>query len=968
MKQLSYLITLWMRAWVSVRFAFKRLMTQPFLALASVAGLMIASAFILSIPLYADATYFRLLREELLAKREADLNQKPIDFAPLSFTFELKAVGRNSPQWRDVTELDTYLTKDALNALNLPVLGVVRRFATGGFSMYPPRDPNNPGKQYEMGSANLVFITPLNKIVDVVDGSYPPPFDSVMQLGDPIPVMASETMAEKQGVQLGDIYYLRQDRVQIPVEIVGIWRAKDPKAVYWDVLPELWLFVDENAYTQYVSQQIADELGNAHWSMTLSGSSLHAADVEALQKRIQLVEKHTLTLMPKLKMTASPLEALTNYQKNAPSLTYLLYAFSVPIMGLIVAFIGLVAGLFVGQQRGEMAILRSRGSSAAQVVSMALTQGILLGVVSLAGGVALGSWIAYIIGSARSFLDFTARAGLRIVVTPDVMAIGVLGIGLLLFVQVLLPSIGAAENTIVSYKKERARSFNTPWWQRYWIDVLLLLPAGYGLWQLQQQSQVVADATTEIPDPLQNPLLLLVPALGIFAVALFTLRLVPYIMSFLGWILRPTKSVGLMMASRYLARTPAFYTAPLILLVLTLGLSSFTASLARTLDGQLEKQMHYQAGGDLNLLEIGTTFSEDGTVFTFDPVEEHLRLPGVTGATRVGRYKATAVISGGAVEGSFIGIDRGTFAKVAYWQPDFASQPLAQLISLLSSNPQGVLIPQKLLTERKLKVGDMITIGIQTGTSGESVAMKTPILGTFSLFPTWYPDNGPVFVGDLEEFYIQAGGEYPHEVWLTTEPNVDHEWLVYAVRGYSIVLDQEADQSKLVQDGLNTQVKDWVSADLNIRKEQRRPERQGLFGLLSVGFVASALLTVLGFLLYALFSFRRRFIEMGMLRAVGLSIRQMLSLLASELALLVLIGIGAGTLVGVFASTLFVPFLQIGASSQAHFPPFQIEIAWLSIIQIYVLFGVLFLAALGALSTLLLRMKIFQAIKLGETS
>ncbi len=171
-----------------------------------------------------------------------------------------------------------------------------------------------------------------------------------------------------------------------------------------------------------------------------------------------------------------------------------------------------------------------------------------------------------------------------------------------------------------------------------------------------------------------------------------------------------------------------------------------------------------------------------------------------------------------------------------------------------------------------------------------------------------------------------------------------------------------------MQNGLNTIVKDWTSADLNIRAEQRRPERQGLFGLLSMGFIASALLTVLGFLLYALFSFRRRYIEMGMLRAIGLSIQQMIALLAAELAFLVLLGIGVGTALGVFASRLFVPFLQIGASAQSQYPPFQIQIAWSSIVEIYVLFALLFIAALGILSALLLRMKIFQAIKLGETT
>jgi putative ABC transport system permease protein len=121
-------------------------------------------------------------------------------------------------------------------------------------------------------------------------------------------------------------------------------------------------------------------------------------------------------------------------------------------------------------------------------------------------------------------------------------------------------------------------------------------------------------------------------------------------------------------------------------------------------------------------------------------------------------------------------------------------------------------------------------------------------------------------------------------------------------------------------------------------------------------------------MLYALFSFRRRFIEMGMLRAIGLSIKQMTAFLAAELASLILVGIIAGTIVGVFASKLFVPFLQIGSTALAQYPPFQIQIAWLSIFQIYGLFIVLFIAALSVLSAILIRMKIFQAVKLGESS
>jgi putative ABC transport system permease protein len=155
---------------------------------------------------------------------------------------------------------------------------------------------------------------------------------------------------------------------------------------------------------------------------------------------------------------------------------------------------------------------------------------------------------------------------------------------------------------------------------------------------------------------------------------------------------------------------------------------------------------------------------------------------------------------------------------------------------------------------------------------------------------------------------------------------------------------------------------------LDILNEQRQPQRQGLFGLLSVGFVAAAILTVLGFLLYALFSFRRRFIELGILRAIGLSTSQMTVLLAAELAFLILVGMAAGTGLGVWVSSWFIPYLQVGAEAASRVPPFEVQIAWFAIFRIYILFGLLFLGALSGLTALLVRMKIFQAVKLGETA
>ncbi|HKJ39480.1 MAG TPA: hypothetical protein VJ972_11950, partial [Anaerolineales bacterium] len=169
MKFLLPVFSFALQIWATGRIAFKRLLTQQFLSLASIAGLMIASGFILSVPLYADATYFRLLREELLVGREAELTQKPVDYAPLNFVFELKAAGRNSPQWKNVVEVDDYLSNNALRTVSLPVTQLVRRFRTDGYFIYPPRDLNNPGTQYPLTTANLAFITPIEETITIVN-------------------------------------------------------------------------------------------------------------------------------------------------------------------------------------------------------------------------------------------------------------------------------------------------------------------------------------------------------------------------------------------------------------------------------------------------------------------------------------------------------------------------------------------------------------------------------------------------------------------------------------------------------------------------------------------------------------------------------------------------------------------------------------------------------------------------------
>jgi putative ABC transport system permease protein len=177
-------------------------------------------------------------------------------------------------------------------------------------------------------------------------------------------------------------------------------------------------------------------------------------------------------------------------------------------------------------------------------------------------------------------------------------------------------------------------------------------------------------------------------------------------------------------------------------------------------------------------------------------------------------------------------------------------------------------------------------------------------------------------------------------------------------------LDMEETQSELLDYDIS--VVSMHGSREAITREQEEPERTGVYGILSVGFGAAALLTTLGFLLHSFISFRRRFIEFGVLRAIGLSVGQMIAFLSIEQLLLILTGVTAGTALGVVVSNVFIPFLQIGAELNSDIPPFVVLIAWDDVMLIYGVFGAMLVLAIAGMIWFLLRLKIFEAVKLGE--
>ena len=973
------------RGWSIFLVAIKRLLAQKGLAIATLIGLIVSIALTMSVPLYADAVYFNILKEELLEISAASETGRGSDRSPFTFMFRYIGAWHGAIDLEDIQQANEYLLGSVVPTIGLPQQQIVRYFKTDNFRLFPEADLAYADVKDPLAWVSFGFITDFQDRITLVEGAFPAPAEAAPD--STVEVLISEEFALTLGLQTGETYitFNRTEvegivrTTQLPIRIAGVWKATDPGQEAWFYEPlafEDVLIIPEETYIRRLAPYMDGEVYTALWYLILDGSDVHADDVRPLLSRITFVQQQASSYLPDIGLDVSPVGALQNYERASRLLTVLLYAFSVPILVLILTFIGLVVNLAVSRQRNEIAVLRSRGATITQVLGIAVLEGLLLGSVALIIGSPVGQWIAQLIGQTRSFLDFSAQSDLRTDLTAAALRFGLLAIGLALIAQVM-PTFGAAKHTIITYKQERARTLNAPWWQRAWLDIMLLIPAIYGAYLLQQQGSIVmpGDGSAVSTDPFQNPLLFLVPALLIFALTLFFLRLLPWLMSLIAWFLgRLGGGVGMLLATRQLARSPSLYTAPMVLLVLTLSLSAFTATLAQTLDHHLFDQTYYQNGADMRVVELGqvleegestpfgdlggggaasgdsaTAETEDtGPRWLFLPVTEYLRAENVEGAVRVGNYEANTNLSGGRQNGRFMGVDRVEFSRVGFWRWDFAPSHVAEMMNALAIRPDGILLPREFMSQHVIRVGD--TLQVRVSLYGQRVELTMTVVGGFDLFPTWYPEeDGPLFVGNLEYLFQEVGGQYPYNVWLKTAPEANYEQIIESARD------------------LNLRILDWRASISEIAEEQKSPERQGLFGILSVGFGAAALLTVLGFLLYALFSFRQRFIELGILRAIGLSSSQMAIFLAWELAFLILSGILLGTFLGVFVSELFIPFLQVGPDAAARTPPFLVEVAWPAILRIYALFGLLFIAALGVLIVLLSRMKIFQAVKLGET-
>lgn len=228
---------------------------------------------------------------------------------------------------------------------------------------------------------------------------------------------------------------------------------------------------------------------------------------------------------------------------------------------------------------------------------------------------------------------------------------------------------------------------------------------------------------------------------------------------------------------------------------------------------------------------------------------------------------------------------------------------------------------------------------------------RAVVVGAVEAFPSTRPGMREVVVVDLPTY--QAIRYSPG----SPIAQVDEHWL--AVDGDPD--EMAATLSALPFDAAN--VESRTDRFLGLSTD---PVALGTIGALSIGFIAAAVFAAVGFAVSATVSARERITEFGLLRALGLSPRQLGAWMTLEQGILVVSSLGFGTLVGWALTTTILPLVTVTQQGTRPIPDVTIVYPW----ETVALLEAGLVAVLGVIvvvmSLLLRRLGLGSLLRLGE--
>lgn len=539
---------------------------------------------------------------------------------------------------------------------------------------------------------------------------------------------------------------------------------------------------------------------------------------------------------------------------------------------LVFGFVALFVGAFsifnsfsitVAQRTHELGLLRAMGASRRQVLGSVVAEGLIVGLAGSLAGLAIGFALAPGIKALFVSLGIDLPAtGLQ--VEPRTIYVPLLVGTLVAALSSLVPAIRATRVAPMAALREAAAPTVGHVSRRVTVLACVLLAIG-----------IVLLAIGLFGGGSTNATLLNLGAgtlLTFLAVAMLSPYLVRPLSAAIGWPVRKVAGFagGLARenARRQPARTAATAAALMIGVALVTFASVFAAGVAKTIDAAVTENLK----GEL------VVANADG----FSPFSAQVlrAVSGVEGVESVAAIRfSRAKIEGVGGETAITGIDPRTMPRLYRLRPE---QGPDDAVARLGAN--GAIVKQDWAEDEKLKVGDTLTM-----TTPTRKKLKLRIEGT---------------VKDEGQLIAPVSLALP-----LLERSFGERKDAFGIVGVAAGADVEAVQKRIERLFKARYPEGTVKTGQEFIDDQTEQVNQ-LLGLIYALLSLAVIVSLFGIVNTLVLSISERTREIGMLRAVGASRRQVRRIVRWEAVITALIGGILGCVVGLGLAVLFIQPLE----------------------------------------------------------
>ncbi|MCL1872767.1 MAG: ABC transporter permease [Clostridiales bacterium] len=952
--------------------AFEKMLKNkaPFLCM------LIACLF--SVSLFATMPAFENAVKKRMLQRELSQLQYETTLPPLvhEITVSDREITENEGGGIDVFETGIY--KALIPRFGIPV--IAKQFTLNHHSAaFLHISPGNESSIF-LERGGIMYGEGLFDHVELMAGRLPnePGADGIIE------VVVSESAAEKMPFMLGSVYLQRFTPAQdlpseeVRLHVVGIIRMADPADPFW-VTP----LSEINPYTTYesfISTFFTGEVSrfSVHLTTTFDHTAVGPENLKAILDLAQTENSGTLTNM----------EILEDAFKRDLELGFYLLVLLIPIFALLMFFIIMISDLILEQDKVEISLLYSRGAGKGSVLAIYAIQTLLISLVAIAAGIPLSLLLCSALGASSGFLEFVGRAPLQVTATAKVFGYATAGAALF-SLSTLLPILFSKSASIVTQRRLKAVRGSKPFFEKYYLDLFLLGISIYGYFSYQNLSDILTVTSAGISEITIDPLVFLISSCFLMGCAMLIARCYPYLMRLLfhlGRSLWPPAIYASLSASR--SRPRSRYI--ILFIIMTASISLYTSTAARTINQNTLDRAMYGIGADLVIKERWPFIDPNpvyrngkyivphvkDVFFTEMPFEIFNEPPGVALATKVYRNDRTMITTLKGINArdlDVIAIYPDEFAQISWQRDDMYAYHLNHLMNAMSANYHTVLLTRNLMEQLGVSNGDEIRVRWENNPEN----LICYVYDAIEYFPTFDP---VALDGTLRSLIVMnyelVESEYPiepYEVWIRKEDGASSADIL------QYLLDHRESPPKVFESTIDPYVRGasmFLRTDYSLPKFAMNDARVKLASVLgdplilsmnsflTLNFIMILALTAVGLLLFWSFDLQSRRLQISIMRSAGMSQNSVIAMLLWEQALLSLLPLLAGFVLGRIGSTLFVPMFEMGGSkSPLAFRVFRLSADALRVGAIITGIILLTIAMLWYLAS---RIKISDTLKLGE--